>query len=112
MPDAVLVQIQLRFRVICRRRWKTGGATLGKKGRVMTPGSREAAINFIFSVSLTVFIYSNYFAAFIFLQASLRSSGLKHCCGYEKKRLTVKTYVRACAALISYNIQIINRFFT
>jgi hypothetical protein len=50
----------------------------------MTPGSGEAAINFIFSVSLTVFIYSNYFAAFIFLQASLRSSGLKHCCGYEK----------------------------
>lgn len=29
-----------------------------------------------------MFIYSNYFAAFIFLQASLRSPGLKHCCGY------------------------------
>ncbi|AWF33366.1 hypothetical protein CSC17_5915 (plasmid) [Klebsiella oxytoca] len=47
----------------------------------MTPGSKEAAINFIFSVSLTVFIYSNYFAAFIFLQASLRSAGLSRCCG-------------------------------
>ncbi|WP_262314052.1 hypothetical protein, partial [Klebsiella quasipneumoniae] len=56
-----------------------------KRGRVMTPGSREAAINFIFSVSLTVFIYSNYFAAFVFLQASLRSAGLSRCCGCEKK---------------------------
>lgn len=50
----------------------------------MTPDSREAAINFIFSVLLTVFIYSDYFAAFIFLQANLRISWLTHCCGYEK----------------------------
>ncbi|TXW26201.1 hypothetical protein D4M53_25880 [Klebsiella pneumoniae] len=52
----------------------------------------------------------NYFAAFIFLQASLRSSGLKHCCGYEKKRLTVKTYVGATPVAVSCNIQITNEF--
>ena len=27
----------------------------------------------------------NYFATFIFLQASLRSAGLSRCCGCEKK---------------------------